>query len=728
MDLTDLFLQMDALQASDLFLTVGKRPAMRVLGSVEELPAEPVTLADIEAFFAAHLPKGTKERLEQTRDVDIGISLGETDRFRINLSYQRGQPGMAVRRVPSGALNFADLLIPEAVAKLADAPRGLVLITGATGSGKSTTMAAMLHHINSTYRKHIVTIEDPIEFFHRDHLSVVSQREVGNDTLDFARALKAVVRQNPDAIFIGEMRDLETISTAISAALTGHLVITTMHTVDVAQTLERIVNYFPEGVRAQICQDFALALVGIVSQRLLPRADGEGRVAVFEVLVGTPLIKRLVAKRQWEEVAEAIKQDNSEGMTTFTASLLQRVQDGLLDVETAVGGATNPEEFLLAVQGMKTGVGTFRSGDDHEQGLSMRKLLRDAVRHGASDLILTVGNPPMIRLDGLLRAFDMPPLGPGDTRKLVFSMLTPRQRATFEQEHEVDFALSVRDHFDLDLPGGDCRFRVNGFYQKGFIGGAFRMIPQTIPSAKALRIPPAILRLAKRHQGLILVTGPTGHGKSTTLASLIDAINDERPCHIITIEDPIEFVHTSRRAVIEQREVNADTKSFHNALKYVLRQDPDVILIGEMRDPETISAALTAAETGHLVFATLHTNDATQTVDRIIDVFPADRQDQVRTQLAACLEAIVAQRLLPRRDNQGRVAAFEVLLGTMPVRAMIRDKRTHQLKGTIETAAREGMVTLDRALKNLLDEGLITRETFLTVAGSSAIAHSIAEE
>jgi twitching motility protein PilT len=224
------------------------------------------------------------------------------------------------------------------------------------------------------------------------------------------------------------------------------------------------------------------------------------------------------------------------------------------------------------------------------------------------------------------------------------------------------------------------------------------------------------------------VTGPTGHGKSTTLASLIDAINDERPCHIITIEDPIEFVHTSRRAVIEQREVTSDTKSFHSALKYVLRQDPDVILIGEMRDPETISAALTAAETGHLVFATLHTNDATQTVDRIIDVFPSDRQDQVRTQLAACLEAIIAQRLLPRRDGKGRVAAFEVLLGTMPVRAMIRDKRTHQLKGTIETAAREGMVTLDRALKNLLDEGLITRETFLTVAGSSAIAHSIAEE
>jgi twitching motility protein PilT len=273
----------------------------------------------------------------------------------------------------------------------------------------------------------------------------------------------------------------------------------------------------------------------------------------------------------------------------------------------------------------------------------------------------------------------------------------------------------------MDLPGGDCRFRVNGFYQKGFVAGAFRMIPQHIPSPKELHIPPVIMRLAKRQQGLVLITGPTGHGKSTTLAALIDAINDERPCHIITIEDPIEFVHSSRRAVIEQREVTADTKNFQSALKYVLRQDPDVILIGEMRDTETISAALTAAETGHLVFATLHTNDAAQAVDRIIDVFPSDRQEQIRTQLSACLEAVIAQRLLPRRDSKGRIAAFEILLGTMPVRAMIRDKRTHQLKGSIETAAREGMITMERALQNLLDEGLITRDTFLSLAGSSAI-------
>ncbi|MBT3285865.1 MAG: PilT/PilU family type 4a pilus ATPase [Victivallales bacterium] len=728
MDLTELFLQMEAIQASDLFLSVGKRPAVRVVGSVEELPGEPVEADDMVAFIEAYLPPGTHGKLEHERDLDLGVSLSETERFRINLSYQRAQLSMAVRRVPSGAMQFEDLLIPQAVARLADSPRGLILVTGATGSGKSTTMAAILHHINATFRKHIVTIEDPIEFFHQDSLSVISQREVGTDTLDFHHALKAVVRQNPDVIFIGEMRDLATIQTAISAALTGHLVITTMHTVDVTQTLERIINYFPEGVRDQICQDFALALAGIVSQRLLPRADGNGRVPAFEILVGTPLMKRLIGKRELDEVGEVLKQDNSAGMITFTRSLVQQVKAGLLDVETAARGATDREEFLLATEGMETGVATFRGNEDADQSLNMRKLLRDAVKHGASDLILTVGSPPMIRLDGLLRGFDMDPLGPGDTRKLVFSMLTPRQRATFEQEREIDFALSVSDHFDMALPGGDCRFRVNGFYQKGFVAGSFRMIPQSIPSVATLRIPPVVMRLAKRHQGLVLVTGPTGHGKSTTLAAMIDAINEERPCHIITIEDPIEFVHTSRRAVIEQREVHADTKTFGTALKYVLRQDPDVILIGEMRDTETISAALTAAETGHLVFATLHTNDATQSVDRIIDVFPADRQDQVRTQLASCLEAIIAQRLLPRRDGTGRVAAFEVLLGTMPMRAMIRDKRTHQLKGTMETASRDGMITLESALKILLDENLITRETYLAVAGTSSAVESAAAD
>jgi twitching motility protein PilT len=316
-----------------------------------------------------------------------------------------------------------------------------------------------------------------------------------------------------------------------------------------------------------------------------------------------------------------------------------------------------------------------------------------------------------------MRGFEMPELAAGDTRRLLFSVLSASQRANFETDREVDFALSIKERFGLEEGlDTDCRFRVNGYYQKGCVAAAFRLIPQRIPVADELRIPAVVMRLAQRLQGLILVTGPTGHGKSTTLACMIDEINRQRSCHIVTIEDPIEFVHSSRVAVIDQREVNADTLSFDNGLKYVLRQAPDVILIGEMRDPETISAALTAAETGHLVLATLHTNDCTQTMDRIIDVFPADRQNQVRTQLAASLEAVVSQRLLPRKDGKGRVAAFEIMLGTTAVRSQIRDKRTHQLLGVMETATKDGMVTMDRALKDLLTANLISRDTYLSVA------------
>jgi twitching motility protein PilT len=342
--------------------------------------------------------------------------------------------------------------------------------------------------------------------------------------------------------------------------------------------------------------------------------------------------------------------------------------------------------------------------------------LRNAIHYGASDLLLTVDSPPVIRLDGNLRPFDMPVLSGADTQKLLFSILAPRQRADFEEKREIDFALSVKGIENAE-DETEYRFRVNGFYQRGRVAAAFRVIPMNIPSPSALRLPPAILNLATLQQGLVLVTGPTGHGKSTTLAALISEINRTRPCHVITIEDPIEFVHPHKMALIEQREVNADTLSFQNALKYVLRQAPDVILIGEMRDTETIAAALTAAETGHLVFATLHTNDVTQSVDRIIDVFPADQQTQVRSQLAASLSAIISQRLLPLKSEKGgRVAAFEILLGSIAVKAMIRDKKTHQLKALMETAAREGMITMERALKNLFEEGLISRATYQLAA------------
>lgn len=718
MDIIALLGRMQTEEASDLFVAVGKPPALRVYGKVNPLAESATQTQDFDCFLAEYFPTQLKERLAEERDLDIGLSVSADSRFRLNLFYQRGQLAMVARRVPSGALDFSELGLPSVVQSLAESPRGLILVTGATGSGKSTTMAAILHHINSTFAKHIVTVEDPIEFIHDDLKSVVTQREIGNDTTDFSTSLRHVVRQSPDVIFLGELRDFETIQTAISAAMTGHLVVTTMHTIDTFQTVERVISFFPNYLREQIALDFAASLRGIISQRLVARADGNGVVPALEILVATPLIRRLIANRQLDDLPETLKADNQEEMQTFTRSLVQLHQASVITLEAGAAAATNREEFLLAVQGMETGIDTLRQRDGETASgkLSMRHLLKSAIRHGASDLLLTTGSAPILRIDGVLCELRLPSLTSIDTQRLLFGVLAPQQRVKFESAREIDFALSIRLTKDKDddsqsEPGESHRFRVNGFYQKGAVAGAIRVIPQTIPAADELGLPPVLMDLSSRHHGLILVTGATGHGKSTTLACIIDQINSCRSCHIITVEDPIEYVHRNKKAVIDQREVFADTLSFKDALKYVLRQDPDVILVGEMRDQETIGAAITAAETGHLVLATLHTNDASQTIDRIIDSFPPYQQGQVRSQLAACIVGVVAQRLLPRADGKGRVACFEIMLGTPPVQALIRDNRTHQLLTAIETGGRDGMISMDKALMNLYNKNMITRQT-----------------
>ena len=714
MTIRELCVEMSRSGASDLFLSEGVRPAVRLHGAVTTMESEPpMPRQAMEDFIGEVLPAGILERLEREKDLDLSADLGEYGRFRINMSHQRGLLAFSIRRIPSGELDTKALRIPEIVLQLAERRLGLLLVTGATGSGKSTTLACMLNHINSCQEKHIVTIEDPIEFTHPNKKSIISQREIGNDTRDFASALRHVVRQNPDVIFIGEMRDRETIDTAISAAMTGHLVCATMHTMDASQTIERIIGYYPDTLREQIAMDLSQVLQGIISQRLLPGADGKSRIAAFEILVNTPTAKRLIAARDYSGISEVIKNGVNDGMTSFSSSILNLHKSNLVTLETASAYATNREEFQLLVEGIKTGVDTLRTySGDPEHGMSIKRLLRDAVRYGASDLLLTVGVPPAVRIDGALQNFDMPDLTGADTQKLLYSVLNAHQRALLEEQREIDFALTITGLDSRNPDNSQYRFRVNGYYQKGSIAAAMRIIPSEIPDAKKLGIPDAILKLANLHQGLVLVTGPTGSGKSTTLAALLDLINRTRPCHIITVEDPIEFVHKHKMSVVDQREVNADTYSFANALKYVLRQDPDVILVGEMRDVETISTALTAAETGHLVLATLHTNDVTQSIDRIIDVFPAERQGQIRTQLAASLEAVIAQRLLPMAPPAtGRIAVFEILLGNIAVRAMIRDKKTHQLHTAMETSLRDGMITMDRALEELKNKGKITEET-----------------
>ena len=327
--------------------------------------------------------------------------------------------------------------------------------------------------------------------------------------------------------------------------------------------------------------------------------------------------------------------------------------------------------------------------------------LFDAIKAGASDLHVTVGLPPMIRVHGKVQPLEYPALTPTATREMIYDVLSNEQRQRLENDWELDIAYT--------LPR-TARFRVNVYFQRGSLGAAFRAIPEKIPTFEELGLPKAIEQMAEKPRGLVLVTGSTGSGKSTTLASMIDKINEERHEHVMSVEDPIEFLHDHKNCIVNQREVKRDTKSFAGALKHVLRQDPDVILVGEMRDLETISLAITAAETGHLVFATLHTQDAPQTVDRIIDVFPPHQQSQVRAQLANALQGIVAQTLIPKRDAKGRVVACEILVPTPGIRNLIREGKNHQIYSAMQTGGKFRMQTMDAALAALVREGEISRE------------------
>lgn len=336
--------------------------------------------------------------------------------------------------------------------------------------------------------------------------------------------------------------------------------------------------------------------------------------------------------------------------------------------------------------------------------MDMESLLREAVARHASDLHVTVGVPPLIRINGALIKLDLPALGVDDTAQLFEEIVAEDRRAQFNQNGEIDFSHTV---FGLS------RFRVNVFRQRGSIAIAIRIIPERVPSLQELKLPDIVRELARKPRGLVLVTGPTGSGKSTTMAAMIDLINSERACNILTLEDPIEYLHRHRKSIINQREIGADSRTFANALRAALREDPDVILVGEMRDMETISIAVRAAETGHLVLATLHTSDAAQTVDRIIDVFPPYQHQQVRTQLSLALQGIVSQQLLPRRDGQGRIVAVETLVTTPAVRNLIREGKSHQILSVIQTGAKFGMLAMDTALRDLCRAGLIAEDEAL---------------
>ena len=342
--------------------------------------------------------------------------------------------------------------------------------------------------------------------------------------------------------------------------------------------------------------------------------------------------------------------------------------------------------------------------------VTLSDLLKKLLELSGSDLHITTSSPPQVRVHGHLQPLDMPPLGPADTKQLAYSVMTDAQKHRFEEDFELDFSFGLK---------GLARFRANIFNQRGAVAAVFRVIPFEIKSFSQLNLPAVVSKLCDRPRGLILVTGPTGSGKSTTLAAMIDKINSERHEHIITIEDPIEFVHPHKNCLVNQREIHQDTKSFSGALRAALREDPDVVLIGEMRDLETIESALRIAETGHLTFGTLHTNSAASTINRVIDVFPAHQQPQIRAQLSLVLEGILCQSLLPRAGGQGRAMAMEVLVPNPAIRNLIREDKIHQIYSSMQSGQdKYGMQTFNQALMTLYLQKAITIETALLRSSS----------
>jgi len=349
---------------------------------------------------------------------------------------------------------------------------------------------------------------------------------------------------------------------------------------------------------------------------------------------------------------------------------------------------------------------------------TLPELLKTMVELGGSDLHIATSTPPQIRVNGKLQRVQLPDLTPSETKQLVYSVLTDSQKKRFEESMELDFSFGIK--------AIGSRFRCNVFNQRGAVGAVYRLIPEKIRTFGELGLPPVLATLADRPRGLVLVTGPTGSGKSTTLAAMLDKINSERNEHILTIEDPIEYIHPHKNCLVNQREVHSDTGSFGNALRAALREDPDIVLIGEMRDLETVEAALKIAETGHLTFGTLHTNSAAQTINRIIDIFPANQQAQIRTQLSLVVEGIVCQALLPRADGKGRVCSLEIMVPTPAIRNLIRDDKVHQIYGAMQTGQDKlGMQTANQSLASLYMKRAITLETAMGASSNRDELHDM---
>lgn len=682
--------------ASDIFLNEQKTPRIRLRGQLTPVPDYHVEAHHFDQFWqdcGAH---------SGTTDLDTTISTSDGKRFRVSLFSHVGERGAVLRPVKTEIPDLDSLGLPKIL--LTDwilRPSGLMLITGPTGSGKSTTLAACLQWLNQNHSRHVISIEDPIEYLFSDHHCIFTQREIGRHTPAFSQGLKSALRQSPDIIFLGEIRDADTAMTALQAAETGHLVIATLHSANSAESLDRLTRLFPPDERESALGLLGKQLIGILNQHLLPGSQGN-RVLLLEHFENTGASRNWIAGGDHTALADFIDRGTNPNNVSFLHALVDACQSARISPETAMQAAPSPQEFTRAIKGIdstsseiKEDVSSAPAGDDIGDYLSL------AVERGASDLHLCAGTVPTVRINGILRPLTDTVISAKNVQALVNSALSQKQRARFENEWELDFAINLK---------GVGRFRGNVHYNRGAVDAAFRHIPTQIKSLADLGHKAMAKTLCGLEQGLILVTGITGSGKSSTLASMIKEISDSRSGVIVTVEDPIEFIFENNLSIIKQREVGSDTRSFASALKHVLRQDPDVIMVSELRDRETISAAVTAAETGHLVLGTLHTLDAPEAIFRIVDVFPANQQEQIIAQLSNSLQAIISQKLLPRVDQAGLALASEILVANSAIRSCIRTRKIEQITGLIEIGQKDGMHTMDQSLLELFKAGKISAQ------------------
>ena len=569
-----------------------------------------------------------------------------------------------------------------------------------------------------------MTAEDPVEFNLMGVNQVLVRESIG---LNFAAALRSFLRQDPNIILVGEIRDFETAEIAVKAALTGHLVLSTLHTNDAPSTVNRLMNM---GIEPFLV---ASSLNLVCAQRLVRRICkhcAEPHPTPAAALIAGGLLSRRcqdsgpsagqgVREVQQHRLQGPRRPVRGHGHHRGPARADSR---GRLVARAAAQGrrrrhanasrqrAAKSQGRRHDARGSSEGDGEYASKREGPETMAtLPELLHTLVGLEGSDLHITTDTPPQVRVHGHLRRLDGPDMTPGATKQLTYSVLTDAQKKRFEETLELDFSFGIK---------GLARFRCNMFNQRGAVGAVYRLIPEKIRSFQELGLPAVLATLAERPRGLVLVTGPTGSGKSTTLAAMLDKINKERHDHILTIEDPIEFVHQHQGCLVNQREVHSDTQSFSMALRAALREDPDIVLIGEMRDLETVEAALKIAETGHLTFGTLHTNSAAQTINRIIDIFPANQQSQIRTQLSLVLEGIVCQALLPKTSG-GRFAALEILVPTPAIRNLVREDKVHQIYSSMQTGQEKyGMQTMNQSLATLHQRKQVTLETAMTASSN----------